>query len=56
MDYLKGHLWFSAQRYTQQGKWSEPYYHLADAQLYGEVQKHSLSDSSVIQKWVMTDK
>lgn len=41
MDYLKGHLWFPAQRYRQQGKWSERSYHLVGAQLYGGVEKHS---------------
>lgn len=41
MDDLKGHLWFPAQRYTQQGKWGEHSYHLVDAQLYGEMEKHS---------------
>lgn len=54
MDYLKGHLWFLAQRYTQHGKWSKPSYHLADTQLYGEVEKHSLRqfcDSEVGDDW-----
>lgn len=41
MDYLKGHLWFPAQRYTQLGKWSEHSYHLVGAQLYAGVGKHS---------------
>lgn len=46
MDYLKGHLWFSAQRYMQQGKWSEHSHHLVGAQLYGEVEKHSFRQFS----------
>lgn len=46
MDYLKGHLWFPAQRYTQQGKWSEHSYHLVGSQLYGGVEKHSFRQFS----------
>lgn len=46
MDYLKGHLWFSAQRYMQQGKWSEHSHHLVGAQLYEEVEKHSFRQFS----------